>query len=104
MIDFVLRSTGKEVGDHGIKWGGKPHLYLDYADDLGILDESVSKINEFLEVLRVHGATIGLKINVKKTKSLRLGISEDENVTRWAASLTLAALLAKTVGAVKILK
>ena len=33
------------------------------------------------EVLRVQGARIGLKINIKKTKSLRLGISEDEKVT-----------------------
>ena len=37
-------------------------------------------MNELLEVLRVQGARIGLKINVKKTKSLRLGISEDEQV------------------------
>ena len=69
------------MGDHGIKWGGKTLLDLDYADDLSILDESVSKMNEFLEVLQVKGARIGLKINVKKTKSLRLGISEDEKVT-----------------------
>ena len=80
-MDFVLRSTGKAIGDHGIKWGGRTLLDLDYADDLSILDESVSKMNEFLEVLRVQGAKIGLKINVKKTKSLRLGISEDEQVT-----------------------
>ena len=38
-------------------------------------------MNEFLNVLRVQGARIGLKINVKKTMSLRLGISEDEKVT-----------------------
>ena len=31
--------------------------------------------------MRVQGARIGLKISVKKTKSLRLGISEDEKVT-----------------------
>ena len=31
--------------------------------------------------MRVQGARISLKINVKKTKSLRLGISEDEKVT-----------------------
>ena len=79
-MDFVLRSTGKAVRDHGIKCGGKTLLDLDFADDLSILDESVSKINEFLEVLRVQGARMGLKINVKKTKSLRLGISEDEKV------------------------
>ena len=79
-MDFVLRSTGKAIGGHGIKWRGKTLLDLDYADDLSILDESVSKMNEFLEVLRVQGARIG-KTNVKKTKSLRLGISEDEKVT-----------------------
>ena len=50
-------------------------------DDLSILDESGSKMNEILEVLRIQGARIGLQINVKKTKSLRLAISEDENVT-----------------------
>ena len=81
LMDFILRSTGKAIGDHGIKWGGRTLLDLDYADDLSILDESVSKMYEFLEVLRVQGAKIGLKINVKKTKSLRLGISEDEQVT-----------------------
>ena len=38
-------------------------------------------MNEFLEVLPVQGAKIGLKINIKKTMSLRLGKSEDEQVT-----------------------
>ena len=40
----------------------------------------MSKMNELSEVLQVQGARISLKINVKKTKSLRLGISEDEKV------------------------
>ena len=50
-MDFVLRSRGKAMGDYAIKLEGKNLLDLDYADDLIILDESVSKINEFLEVL-----------------------------------------------------
>ena len=37
------------------KWRGKALLDLDYADDLSILDESVNKMNESLEVLRVQG-------------------------------------------------
>ena len=52
-----------------------------------------------LMVLQVQGARIGLKIIVMKTKSLRLGIGEDEKVTlgnkrliRLAASLTLVVL------------
>ena len=45
------------------------------------IDESVSKMNELLEEMQVQGSKIGLKINVKKTKWLRLGISEDEKAT-----------------------
>ena len=37
-------------------------------------------MNEYFEVLLVQGARIDSKINVKMTKSLRLGISEDEKV------------------------
>ena len=69
------------MGEHGIEWEGKTFVHLDYANDLSILDESVTKMNEFLRVLRVQDARIGLTIDVNKTKSLRLGISEDEKVT-----------------------
>ena len=68
------------MGEYGIKWGGKTFLDLNFADHLSILEEGVSKINELLEVLRVQGARVVSKINVKK-KSLRLGISEDEKAT-----------------------
>ena len=44
------------MGDHGIKWEGKTLLNFDYADDLSIIDESVSKMNEFLKVLRVQNS------------------------------------------------
>ena len=38
-------------------------------------------MNDILVVLRVQGARIGLKIYIKKTKSLRPRISEDKKVT-----------------------
>ena len=96
LMEFVLRSTGKAIGDHGIKLRGKKTLLdFDYAGDLSILDKRLSKTNEFVDVLQVQGARRGLKINLKKTKSIRLGICEDEKVTLGnekideAASLTL---------------
>ena len=111
LCGIILRSTGKVMGDHRNKWGGKALLDLDYADVLSILDESGSKMNKHLNVIRFQCARIGLKINVKKIKSLRLGISEDETrrwvtkrLIRWTASLILVVLLAKMVGAVKMLK
>ena len=62
-MGFVLRSTENIMGEHIINWGSKTFLNLDYAEDLSIIDENVGKMNEFLEVLQVHGARIGLKTN-----------------------------------------
>jgi len=76
LMDFIIKSTAKKMGEPTFKWKSKTLLDLDYADDLSILDEDVSKLNEYLGVLQVHGPSIGLKLNVKKTKSLRLGISK----------------------------
>ena len=46
--------------------------------------------------MRIQGATIILAINVKKTKSLRLGVSESEEIILgnkkiddWTVSLTV---------------
>ena len=39
LMEIVLWSTGKAIWAHGIKWGGKTLLELDYADDLSIPDE-----------------------------------------------------------------
>ena len=103
---LCLKEHRKAMGDHGSKWEGNNFLTLNYADNLSILDGSVS----VLEVLRNQGAGIGLKIDNKKTKSLRLGISEDEKMTLGnkkidqVGSFPLAVLLVRTLGAVKILK
>ena len=76
--------------------GRKTLLDLLNTDDLSILDGRWNKVCKILDVLQVQGARIALKINVKKTKSLGLGISEDKRVTkrliRSAASLTLVVL------------
>ena len=80
MSDFYLKSRAKTMREHEIRWGSKILLDLDWADDLSILDENVGKMNELLEVLWVQRERIDLKINVKKTKSLRLGISKGEVV------------------------
>ena len=57
---------------------GKTLVDLDYAADLSVIDENVGRINKFLDILRVRWARIGLKVNVKKTMSLLLGVSEYE--------------------------
>ena len=37
------------MGDHGIKWGGKKLLDVDYANEPSILDGSEWKMNEVFE-------------------------------------------------------
>ena len=80
MLSFFLKSTVKAVGDCGIKWAGKILINLDFVDDFNILDESASKMNEILEALRVQSPRIGSKINYSSIKSLRLSISEGEEM------------------------
>ena len=46
---------------------------LRQAESLALLNANVSKMNE---LLRVQGARLGLKFNVNKNKSLRLGLSK----------------------------
>jgi len=78
---FRLKEHRKGNGRPRNQIGRKTLLDLDYADDLNILDESVSKMDKILEVSRIRSARIGLKINAKKTKSLRPEKSECEKVT-----------------------
>ena len=76
----ILTNNKALVSDNFAKGLSNILKGLDYADDLIILDENISKTNEFLEVLRVQGAKTGSKINVKKIKLLRLEISKGEEV------------------------
>ena len=71
--------------------------------------KSASKINELLMVLWFQCNIIGLKVNVKEAKSLRLGISDDEKVTLGNKKIAqvdvftyLGVLLVKIMGAVKM--
>ena len=82
-MDLVLMSRAKTMQEHGNKRGNKTSPRHRLCDDLSMklnLDENVSKMNEFLKVSCFQGARVGLKINVKKTMSLRLGISEGEEI------------------------
>ena len=62
LMEFVVRNTAKAAREQGINWGSEALLDLDDGDDLSILGENVWKMNEFLEVLRVQGACIGLQL------------------------------------------
>ena len=63
-----------------IKCEDKSIMYLNYTEGLSVLDKNTSEMNEFLRGVGSSGGKKTLRINVKKTKSLRLGINEGEEV------------------------
>jgi hypothetical protein len=44
-MDLVLRSIGKAIGEHGIKWKGKIFLDLDYAE---YVESRIAKVCVFV--------------------------------------------------------
>ena len=65
--------------DNGRTWV-KAHKYNFFGLRLLDLDEMLVQMNELPLFLRGEGARIPLKISVKKTKLLRLGINVDKKV------------------------
>lgn len=72
-LDNVIARTNMEVPT-GIQFTINTRLDdLDYADDLALLSNSFDGIAQKLRRLDYNGKKIGLKINVGKTKLMRIG-------------------------------
>ena len=66
----------------GLQWSLTSTLEdLDYAGDIGILSNRHQDIQAKSESLLSTAATIGLKMNVKKTKLMRKNTSNNKPVT-----------------------
>lgn len=63
----------------GIQWGMHERLEdLDFADDICLLSHSLREIKTKLDDLQEHSHEIGLKINPRKTKNLRINNKSEE--------------------------
>ena len=72
VIDWIMRKT-LEQGKMGIRWKMTESLEdLDYADDIVLVAETWRHIQNKLDNMNHFGMQTGLKINVDKTKSLRI--------------------------------
>ena len=58
---------------YGIRWHLGKHLEdLDFVDDLALLSETWKQAQEKLNRLNKYSLQTGLKINIKKTESMRI--------------------------------
>lgn len=81
VLDIVMRKTNTD-SPNGIQWGLTQRLNdLDYADDLVLLAHKHADLQHKLNTLQHHGAAVGLKINIKKTKVMRMGTTTTTPVT-----------------------
>jgi hypothetical protein len=76
-LDYVMAKVCKE--SEGIRWGMWDKLMdLDYADEICLLTHSTRTMQKVLERLEKESAKVGLKINVKKTKEMRIALNSKE--------------------------
>ena len=106
IIDWIMRRTvdGQRTG---IRWRMMDTLEdLDYADDIVLLSERWRHAQQKLERLNNNGQSTGLKINKKKTESLRINAGNlsafkvgDEDVKDVETFTYLGATVTTTGGA-----
>lgn len=70
-LDDIMKEISKEK--RGIVWGLQNHLEdLDFADDICLISHRHCDMQSKLDELVVRSRAIGLEVNIKKTKAMRI--------------------------------
>ena len=71
-IDWIMRQTTRVR--NGLQWTPNTQLHdLDFADDIVLLTQAFAHLQEKTSSVQQEASKQGLKINIGKTKSLRVG-------------------------------
>ena len=65
---YIMRNTGLEEAQAGIKIAGKSINNLRYADDTTIMAESEEELRSLLMKVKEESENVSLKLNIQKTK------------------------------------
>ena len=76
--EYIMRNTGLEEAQAGIKIAGKNINNLRYADDSTIMAESEEELKSLLMKVKEESEKVGLKLNIQKTK-----IIASSPITSW---------------------
>ena len=66
--ESIMRNTGLEEAQAGIKIAGRNINNLRYADDTTLMAESEEELKSLLMNVKEESEKLGLKFNIKKTK------------------------------------
>ena len=78
MPEYIMRNTGLEGAQAGIKIAGRTINNLRYADDTTLMAESEEELKSLLMKVKEESEKVGLKLNIQKTKIMASG-----PITSW---------------------
>ena len=76
--EYIMRNTGVEGTQAGIKIAGRNINNLRYADDTTLMAESEEELKSLLLKVKVESEKVGLKLNIQKMKIMASG-----PITSW---------------------
>ena len=71
--EYIMRNTGLEEGQTGIKIARRNINNIRYADDTTLMTESEEELKILLMKVKEKGEKVGLKLNIQKTKIMACG-------------------------------
>ena len=76
--EYIMRNTGLEEAQAGIKIAGRNINNLRYADDTNLMAESEEELKSLLMKVKEESEKVGLQLNFQKTKTMASG-----PITSW---------------------
>ena len=71
--EYIMRNTGLDEAQAGIKIAGRNINNLRYADDTTLMAESEEELKSLLMNVKEEREKVGLKLSIKKTKIMASG-------------------------------
>ena len=76
--EYIMRNSGLDEAQAGIKIAGRNINNLRYADDTTLMAESEEELKSLLMKVKEESENAGLKLNIQKTK-----IMASSSITSW---------------------
>ena len=71
--EYIMRNSGLEEAQAGIKIAGRNISNLRYADDTTLMAESEEELRSLLMKVKEESEKVGLKLNIQKLKIIVSG-------------------------------
>ena len=71
--EYIMRNSGLDEAQAGIKIAGRNVNNLRYADDTTLMAESEEELKSLLMKMKEKSEKVGLKLNIQKTKIMASG-------------------------------